>query len=94
MRQTSAGPRAVRGTWLRRLLGGLGVRVRFESFGGIVALERPPLLAFVDQAFLRRLGFREHPRWGEARSTLSAPTEVHMTLTRADHPADGSCPSG
>ncbi|MBK7973560.1 MAG: radical SAM protein [Deltaproteobacteria bacterium] len=87
MRQTSAGPRAVRGTWLRRLLGGLGVRVRFESFGGIVALERPPLLAFVDQAFLRRLGFREHPRWGEARSTLSAPTEVHMTLTRA-------CPVG
>jgi len=73
--------------WLHRLLGGLGVRLRFESFGGIVALERPPLLAFVDRAFLRRLGFGEHPSWTSPRDTLSAPTEVHLTLTQA-------CPVG
>ncbi len=79
--------RSAPSSWLRRVLGGLGVRIRFESFGGIVALERPPLLAFVDHAFLRRLGFRDHPRWASSRKTLSAPTEVHLTLTRA-------CPIG
>lgn len=80
-------PSTPRTPWLRRLLGGLGVRVRFESFGGVIALERPPLLAFVDQAFLRRLGCAEHPRWASPGTPLSAPTEVHLTLTQA-------CPVG
>ncbi|MFN7956035.1 MAG: radical SAM protein [bacterium] len=63
------------------------MRLRFEAFGGVIALERPPLLAFVDRDFLRRLGFGEQPVWKSSRTQLSAPTEVHLTLTRA-------CPVG
>ena len=60
---------------------------RFERFGGIVHLERPRALVFVDRARARRLGYRASPlwkdepdeAWNEAR--LSAPLEAHLQLT-------------
>ncbi len=84
---------AVVGVWraaLRRALtwiGPSGLRVRFEGFGGVIAIERPPLLAFVDRAFLRALGYADPPVWSSGRTALTAPTEVHLTLTQ-------ECPVG
>ena len=60
---------------------------RAESFGGIVQMDRPRALVFVDRAFARSLGHGGGARWdapepalSEAR--LSAPLEVHLVLTR------------
>jgi len=66
------------------------VKHRFESFGGIVASEEPPFLAFVDRQFMRELGLGESPLWEAADQSigaLSAPTEVHLAVTNA-------CPVG
>jgi radical SAM protein with 4Fe4S-binding SPASM domain len=60
---------------------------RYEKFGGIVHLERPRALVFVDRDRAKRLGYRETPlwrdepdeQWNEAR--LSAPLEAHLQLT-------------
>jgi len=60
------------------------VKYRLESFGGIVASEEPPFLAFVDREFMRELGAGGSPLWrgtDESIGTLSAPTEVHMAVT-------------
>lgn len=67
-------------------------RYRFESFGAIIASEDPPLLAWVDRDFMRSRGLGPNPRWAQADATkaaggspgdqLSAPLEVHLTLTR------------
>jgi radical SAM protein with 4Fe4S-binding SPASM domain len=57
-------------------------RVRFEAFGGILGLDEPPALVFVDRAYLRELGHAESPLWQQARTHLTAPTEVHFNLTR------------
>jgi len=57
---------------------------RFESFGGIIASEEPPFLAFVDRCFMRELGLGESPLWqspDEGIGLLSAPTEVHLAAT-------------
>ncbi len=67
---------------------------RHESFGGIIASEDPPLLAFVDRQYMRELGLGESERWredpaeagkgegGDGRiGRLSAPVEVHFACT-------------
>ncbi|HOZ46081.1 MAG TPA: radical SAM protein [Candidatus Hydrogenedentes bacterium] len=57
---------------------------RFENFGGIVASDDPPFLAFVDRALMRELGFGESSRWSTEDTRvglLSAPTEVHLAAT-------------
>ncbi len=59
---------------------------RFETFGGIIASEDPPFLAFVDRQYMRELGLGESPLWGgsnEGIGLLSAPTEVHLAATSA-----------
>jgi len=57
-------------------------RARYESFGGIVAIDDPVGLAFVDQQFMRELGYPDAPLWQDTqRRFLSAPTEVHFNLT-------------
>ena len=57
-------------------------RARYESFGGIVAVDDPVGLAFVDQQFMRELGYPDSPLWQDTqRRFLSAPTEVHFNLT-------------
>jgi radical SAM protein with 4Fe4S-binding SPASM domain len=64
------------------------VKYRHETFGGIIASEDPPFLAFVDRQFMRQQGLGESPRWqgaDERVGLLSAPTEVHLAAT-------GECP--
>jgi len=59
---------------------------RYENFGGIVAIDDPPFLAFVDRDFMRELGLEDSPLWkdqDEAINILSAPTEVHLAITNA-----------
>ena len=41
-----------------------GMKYRFESFGGVLALENPPMLVHVDQDFMRRPGPRAQPAVG------------------------------
>src|SRR4051794_10682564 len=60
---------------------------RFERFGGIVQLERPRALVFVDRDRAKKLGHEASPLW-EAPApepwhepVLSAPLEAHLQLT-------------
>ena len=60
---------------------------RPERFGGIVSMHRPRGLAYVDRDYARSLGFPESPLWDEADAglnagPLSAPTEVHLVISR------------
>jgi radical SAM protein with 4Fe4S-binding SPASM domain len=60
------------------------MKYRFENFGGIIAGENPPFLAFVDRNYMRELGLGESAAWNtadEAVGRLSAPTEVHFAIT-------------
>ncbi len=57
---------------------------RFESFGGILALENPPTLVHVDRDFMQGLGYDHSPLWeGPETHVLSAPLEVHFSVTNA-----------
>jgi radical SAM protein with 4Fe4S-binding SPASM domain len=60
------------------------MKYRFENFGGIIAGQTPPFLAFVDRDYMRELGLAESPLWDtddESIGLLSAPTEVHFAIT-------------
>src|SRR4051812_2504729 len=57
-------------------------RARMEQFGGIVELERPRALLHVDREMMRELGYADSPLWDEPAGPLSAPTEVHVVLSR------------
>jgi radical SAM protein with 4Fe4S-binding SPASM domain len=60
------------------------LKYRFENFGGIVAGENPPFLAFVDRNYMRELGLSHSDLWNtsdESVGRLSAPTEVHFAIT-------------
>ena len=59
------------------------MRHRFESFGGIIATDDPPLLAFVDRQYMRELGLPPSARWEAPAGAdyLSAPVEVHIACT-------------
>ena len=66
-------------------------RARAEHFGGIVQLLKPRALLHVDRAMMRRLGHGGSPLWEGADDSaaaqpearpLSAPTEVHVVLSR------------
>jgi len=68
------------------------MRHRFENFGGIVAVDDPPFLAFVDRDFMRELGHAESDLWDnddQRINVLSAPTEVHFAITNA---CNAGCP--
>lgn len=57
---------------------------RFESFGGILALENPATLVHVDRDFMQGLGYDHSPLWeGPETHVLSAPLEVHFSVTNA-----------
>src|SRR5947209_6410039 len=59
------------------------MRARFERFGGIVEIDRPRALLHVDREMMRELGHGESPLWDEPdEGVLSAPTEVHVVLSR------------
>ena len=60
------------------------MKYRYENFGGILSIQDPPFLAFVDRDFMRELGLADSPRWegtDESIGVLSAPTEVHFSVT-------------
>jgi radical SAM protein with 4Fe4S-binding SPASM domain len=59
------------------------VKARAERFGGIVELREPRALLHVDRELMRELGYPASPLWSEpAAGPLSAPTEVHVVLSR------------
>ncbi len=58
------------------------MKLRYEQFGAILALEHPPLLAYVDRDFVRHIGLPEHPLWERPEGPLCAPTEAHLILSR------------
>ena len=62
------------------------LRARPEHFGGIVELERPRALLHVDRRMMRELGHADSPLWDAPEEVdarpLSAPTEVHLVLSR------------
>ncbi len=67
------------------------MKYRYERFGGILAGNDPPFLAFVDRDYMRGLGVKGSPIWagssGDNDPFLSAPTEVHLAITNR-------CPGG
>jgi len=68
------------------------MKYRFESFGGVLALEDPPMLVHVDQDFMRGLGHEHSPLWDQPESAvLSAPLEVHFSVTNACSRKCGHC---
>jgi radical SAM protein with 4Fe4S-binding SPASM domain len=72
-------------------------RFRYESFGGIVHLERRRSLVFVDRAYARRLGHRDESRWTSAEEeplVLSAPLEAHLQLTNRCENGCQACYTG
>ncbi len=69
------------------------MKYRYESFGGIVASDDPPFLAYVDRQFMRELGASPSPLWQgeEVIGQLSAPTEVHLCATNRCAVGCGHC---
>ena len=57
------------------------MQARFESFGGILSLDTPASLVYVDKDYMKNLGFSESPLWTNESKILSAPTEVHFSIT-------------
>ena len=58
------------------------IKHRFEPFGGILALENPPMLVHVDRDYMRSLGHEHSPLWEKPEASfLSAPLEVHFSVT-------------
>ncbi len=57
-------------------------KARYESFGGIISCIDPPFLAWVDQTFMKKVGYENSALWeSENLGYLSAPTEVHFAVT-------------
>lgn len=57
------------------------LKTRYESFGGIIATKEPPILAWVDKRFMIEIGLKGSSLWKKEKNYLSAPTEVHFSLT-------------
>ena len=60
------------------------MQYRYENFGGIIASQNPPFLAYVDRNYMRQLGLEESTLWDttdESIGLLSGPTEVHFAIT-------------
>jgi radical SAM protein with 4Fe4S-binding SPASM domain len=74
---------------------------RYERFGGIVHLERPRALVFVDRDRARRLGYADSPLWEKDESPdesldalLSGPLEAHLQLTNRCEAGCAGCYTG
>ena len=67
---------------------------RFENFGGIIAGDKPPFLAFVDRDYMRSLGLDNTRHWHSndgSIGVLSAPTEVHFAATNKCNASCSHC---
>lgn len=72
-------------------------RVRYETFGGIISCHNPPFLAWVDRDFMRNLGYPHSHLWEKKNADphfLSAPTEVHASVTNQCSQQCDSCYMG
>jgi radical SAM protein with 4Fe4S-binding SPASM domain len=68
------------------------IKHRFEPFGGILALENPPMLVHVDRDYMRSLGHEHSPLWEKPEASfLSAPLEVHFSVTNTCSLRCGHC---
>jgi radical SAM protein with 4Fe4S-binding SPASM domain len=68
------------------------MKVRAEWFGGIVSLSRPRALISISRGLMRKLGIGQSPRWqGADPKRLSAPTEVHVVLSKRCSAGCTSC---
>lgn len=58
-------------------------RVRYEQFGGIVSCTNPPFLAWVNREYMKKIGYTGSELWNleGPQEYLSAPTEVHFSVT-------------
>ena len=65
------------------------MKARYESFGGIIALDEEQTLVYVDKDFMRNIKFNHSGLWDEKKDHLSAPTEVHFSITNR---CDANCP--
>lgn len=57
------------------------MKVRYESFGGIIGLDKPPMLVFVNKEYMQKLGYSGSPAWSSNSARLQAPTEIHFAIT-------------
>jgi radical SAM protein with 4Fe4S-binding SPASM domain len=57
------------------------IQYRYEPFGGILHLAKPAALVWVDKDYMRSLGYSDSHLWDRDTDLLTAPTEVHSTLT-------------
>lgn len=57
------------------------MKARYEPFGGIISVDEPPALAFVDKEYMKSVGYSGSPLWEKKCEHLSAPTEVHFSIT-------------
>jgi radical SAM protein with 4Fe4S-binding SPASM domain len=68
------------------------MKVRPEAFGAVVCLEWPRAIVSVNRPMARLLGVEDSPSWhGPPRETLSAPTEVHLVVSRQCSAGCKSC---
>ncbi len=63
------------------------MKLRYEDFGAIIALDDPPALVHVDHDMVAALGYAPSPLRDRPLGHLSAPTEVHLLTTER-------CPAG
>lgn len=54
---------------------------RYEPFGGILKLNKPEALIWVDRQYMLDLGYPPSELWQKDSDLLSAPTEVHLQPT-------------
>lgn len=57
------------------------MKFRYESFGGIFYSEKKAAQIFVSKEFARRAGYKNSPLWSTQVNYLSAPCEVHFSIT-------------
>jgi radical SAM protein with 4Fe4S-binding SPASM domain len=68
------------------------MKVRPEWFGALVELDRPLAVVSVNRAWARRLGVTTSRTWTDADpGHLSAPTEVHLVVSRQCNAGCTSC---
>src|SRR6185437_1425596 len=71
---------------------GRAVKLRAEWFGGLVSLEKPRAVVSVNRGMMKLLGLAESPRWqGADPKRLSAPTEVHVVISKRCSAGCTSC---
>ena len=57
------------------------MRARYEPFGGIIALDKPPGTIYVDRPFMKNLGYPHSPLWETPGRHLTAPVTAHFAVT-------------